>query len=364
MPIKVVIVDDTIFYRKIIGDILSSFPDVEVVGTANNGQIAMSRIRSLHPDLITLDVEMPIQNGLEVLEDILNENLDVECLLVSSKTEQGGAITMEALALGAFDFITKPDSGSLEVNREFLTQELRTAINAFGRHIESKDKHGPKGPFRKTALKVKKVAKAPSYDRTALARSERHEKSLALAIGISTGGPNALTKMLPMLPADIGVPVFLVQHMPPMFTSSLAKNLDAKCRLTVKEAANGEAVKPNTVYIAPGGQQMKVASGVGMEKIIRVMDDPPENNCKPAVDYLFRSIAREYGSKSTCVIMTGMGNDGKLGTAVTKASGAVSIAQDEDSCVVYGMPKAIVDAKLADVIAPLENIAAEIMKTL
>ncbi|MCK5324046.1 MAG: chemotaxis protein CheB, partial [Desulfobulbaceae bacterium] len=193
--------------------------------------------------------------------------------------------------------------------------------------------------------------------------TKRTEKSQAVAIGISTGGPNALNCLLPNLPGDLGAPVLLVQHMPPMFTASLAKSLDAKCSIKVKEAEDGEEVCANTVYIAPGGKQMKVASGAGLQKIIRITADPPENNCKPAVDYLFRSVAREYGSKSTCVIMTGMGSDGKLGLVVAKAGGAVAIAQDEESCVVYGMPKAVVDAGLPDIVVPLEAMAGEIIKT-
>jgi two-component system chemotaxis response regulator CheB len=149
-----------------------------------------------------------------------------------------------------------------------------------------------------------------------------------------------------------------------MFTASLAKCLDERCKLRVKEAENGESVEANTVYVAPGGKQMKVASSVGLRKIIRITDDPPENNCKPAVDFLFRSAAREYGSKLTCVVMTGMGTDGKLGMTVAKASGAVTIAQDEASCVVYGMPKAVIDAGLSDIVAPLETMDQAIVRTL
>ena len=152
--------------------------------------------------------------------------------------------------------------------------------------------------------------------------------------------------------------------MPPVFSASLAKSLDKKCALNVKEAEDGELIQPNTVYIAQGGKQMKIASGTDLRKVIRITDDPPENNCKPAADYLLRSVAREYGSKSTCVIMTGMGSDGKLGISITKASGALTIAQNEETCVVYGMPKAVIDAGLADVIAPLDSIADEIVKSL
>ena len=363
MKIKVLVVDDTIFYRKIVADILSSFPDVEVVGTANNGKIAMSRVKTLKPDLLTLDVEMPVMNGLEVLQAISEQDLDTDCLMLSSKTERGSEITMQALELGAFDFITKPDTDSPEENKKELTDQLKKFIKIFSERQALKKKLGRKGLIKKPGRAGDKPLQTKPRVRILTKSTKRTEKSQAVAIGISTGGPNALNCLLPNLPCDLGVPVFLVQHMPPIFTASLAKSLDAKCSIKVKEAANGEEVCANTVYIAPGGKQMKVASSAGLQKIIRITDDPRENNCKPAVDYLFRSIAREYGSKSTCVIMTGMGSDGKLGLIVAKAGGAVAIAQDEESCVVYGMPKAVVDAGLPDIVVPLDAMAGEIIKT-
>jgi two-component system chemotaxis response regulator CheB len=216
----------------------------------------------------------------------------------------------------------------------------------------------------RSAEEVDKIREEAHLQQRASTITKRKEHSEAVAIGVSTGGPNALAKLIPSLPAKIGVPIFLVQHMPTVFTSSLAKSLDLKSRLTVKEGVNGEKVNPDTVYIAPGGKQMKVSKGSGGERVIRITDDPPENNCKPSVDYLFRSVAREYASKATGVIMTGMGSDGKLGVKVLKATGGISIAQNASSCVVYGMPKAVIEAQLADVIAPLEQIASEIMKTL
>ena len=200
-------------------------------------------------------------------------------------------------------------------------------------------------------------------DKRGIGVEARKEKSQAIALGVSTGGPNALNKVIPQLPAGLQVPVFVVQHMPKTFTASLAQVLNKQSALEVKEAQNGEVVRPNVVYIAPGGMQMKVASGASGQRIIRVNDDPPENNCKPAVDYLFRSVAREYGSKATAVIMTGMGSDGKLGVKVMKSAGAVCIAQNAATCVVYGMPKAVIDSGLADVVAPVEAIAQEIQKT-
>ncbi|MCG8335083.1 MAG: chemotaxis response regulator protein-glutamate methylesterase [Proteobacteria bacterium] len=358
MALKVMVVDDTIFYRKIIKDILNSLPDIEVVGTVNSGLLAINRIPDLRPDVITLDVEMPGMNGLQVLEMIREKKIDVTCIMVSSKTQEGSEATVKALELGAFDFVAKPDDDTTTGNVEFLTNALGKILGLISRQQNFKRKLNQLPSRLSEPEKVS--GSVPLINRP----FDRTEKSAAVAIGISTGGPNALAQVLPELPADINVPIFLVQHMPPLFSASLAKSLDKKCRLTVKEAVDGEKILPNTVYLAEGGKQMKVASGPGLSKMIRITDDPPENNCKPAADYLFRSVAREYGSKSTCVIMTGMGNDGKLGVSVNRAAGGFIIAQNAETSVVYGMPKAIVDAGLADIVAPLDNIAEEIMKTL
>ncbi len=364
MNIKVLVVDDTIMYRKIIGDVLKTIPGVEVVGMANNGKIALSRIKSLKPDLVTLDVEMPVMNGLETLVAIQQEKLEVECLMFSSLTEQGGEITMKALELGAFDFVLKPDLDTPEENLAYIQKELSRRLKVFGQQSQLRRLLRGKRPVVPARERIRKPGVATEVLQQTKARVKRVEKSTVVAIGISTGGPNALTVMLPKLPADLGVPVLIVQHMPPIFTKSLAASLDKKCALEVKEAVNGELVKKNTIYIAPGGSQMKVASGTDVHsKILRITDEPPENNCKPSVDYLFRSVAREYGSKTTGVIMTGMGADGKLGLQDLKSAGAVSIAQNADTCVVYGMPKAVAEAGLVDVVASLGGIASEIVKT-
>jgi two-component system chemotaxis response regulator CheB len=245
----------------------------------------------------------------------------------------------------------------MQANVQVLKGELLQRIKVFSKRLELKMllKQGsrPAG------------APAPAAPRPAVppaAPSRRTGKSRAVAIGISTGGPNALTKMLPQLPR-LGVPIFIVQHMPPVFTKSLAESLDAKCQYEVREAENNETVRPDVIYIAPGGRQMRVAAGQGGAKIIQITDDPPENNCKPAADYMFRSVAREYGALSTGVIMTGMGGDGTLGLKVLKSFGAVTIGQDEDSCVVYGMPKTAAEAGVVDVVSPLQSIASEIVRT-
>jgi two-component system chemotaxis response regulator CheB len=357
MNLRVLVVDDTIMYRKVVGDILAEMPGIEVVGTANNGKIALTRIASLKPDLITLDVEMPIMNGLETLQEIQKSHPDVGVIMLSTLTKRGSEITMRALELGAFDFIAKPDADGREDNVQILRNAIGPRVKAFAKRLELrlllKQRQRPVG-----AAAPAPVPAAPAV----LASSRRTGKSKAVAIGISTGGPNALTKMLPQLP-KLGVPIFVVQHMPPVFTKSLAESLDAKCQYAVREAENNEVVRPDVIYIAPGGKHMRVASGTGGAKIIQVTDDPPENNCKPAVDYMFRSVAREYGALSTGVIMTGMGGDGTLGLKVLKSFGAVTIGQDEESCVVYGMPKIAVEAGVVDVVSPLQMIASEIIRT-
>lgn len=354
MALRVLVVDDTIMYRKVVGDILNEIPDVEVVGTANNGKIALTRIATLKPDLITLDVEMPLLNGLETLEEIQKQGLDVGVIMLSTLTKRGSDITMKALELGAFDFIAKPDAEAKQENVQALRNALLPRIKAYAKRCEMR------ALLRQRVRPVGAVAQ-PVPTQT-VAPSKRMGKSKAVTIGISTGGPNALTRMLPHVP-KLGVPIFIVQHMPPVFTKSLAESLDQKCQCTVVEASHNDVVKPDVIYIAPGGKQMKVVAGAGGAKVIAITDDPPENNCRPAVDYLFRSVAREYGALSTGVVMTGMGGDGTLGLRVLKSFGAVTIAQDEESCVVYGMPKTAIEAGVVDVISPLDNIATEIIRT-
>ena len=354
MNLRVLVVDDTIMYRKVVGDILAAMPGVEVVGTANNGKIALSRMASLKPDLITLDVEMPIMNGLETLEAMQKEHPDIGVIMLSTLTKRGSDITMKALEMGAFDFIAKPDAEAKQENVQYLRTALLPRIKAFGKRLELKALLRQKP---RMASVVPPKTPAPSTT-----PSRRTGKSKAVAIGISTGGPNALAKVLPQLP-KLGVPIFVVQHMPPLFTKSLAESLIAKCQYEVREAEHNETVLPDVIYIAPGGKQMKIASGASGAKIIQVTDDPPENNCKPAADYMFRSVAREYGALSTGVIMTGMGGDGTLGLRVLKSFGAVTIGQDEESCVVYGMPKTAIEAGVVDVVSPLGMIASEIVRT-
>jgi len=357
-PIRTLVVDDTALYRKIVGDVLARLPGVQVVGSAHNGRAALTKITALRPDLITLDIEMPVMNGIEVLEALKSTGSGVGVIMVSSLTREGGDMTLRALALGAFDFIAKPQGRSLAENTRAVQKALAPLVNNF---ILKRRAHAPDHGRTPLGPGVQPTARSP---KVRPATAVRHGPSRIVAIGISTGGPNALTAMMPQLPGDIGVPIVIVQHMPPVFTRSLARSLDAKCALHVKEGENGEELKPNVAYIAPGGRHMKVAAcGNGFSRIIRVTDDPPENNCCPSADYLFRSLSRHYAGRATGVIMTGMGSDGLLGLKRMKRSGAVIIAQDEATCVVYGMPRGPAEAGIVDVVAPLPGIANEIVKT-
>jgi len=370
------VVDDTIVYRKAVSDILAEMPGVEVVGVAHNGKIAVSKIQTLKPDLLTLDIEMPEMNGIEVLQYLQQHAPNVSAIMVSTLTSEGGDMTMRALELGAYDFILKPSATNINDSKQQLRTLLAPLIKAFqtGRTTVGSLQAGARsgvvarkvgaGP---TAIRPTSGMPLAAGARSAVpgaAASRRQGKSEIVTIGISTGGPNALARMMPMLPGDLGVPIVIVQHMPPVFTKSLANSLNAKCALTVKEAQDGEPLQANVAYIAPGGKQMKlVASTDGTNRLIKITNDPPENSCKPSADYLFRSVADYYVGRTTAVIMTGMGSDGTKGLKILKQKGALIIGQNEESCVVYGMPKAPAELGLTDVVTPLDKIAGEIVKS-
>ena len=363
--LKVLIVDDTIVYRKIVTDVLSDLPDVEVVGSAHNGKAAITKITSLKPDLLTLDIEMPEMNGLEVLEYIKDKKLDVGAVMLSTLTHEGGEMTMKALDLGAFDFILKPQEGNMAENTEALKKTIVPILKAFTRRNEIKHLLKGKIGSRECYKEDRWLSGSDQVIQRMYSVAGRlRQKSEIVAIGISTGGPKALAQMMPSLPSNLGVPILIVQHMPPMFTMSLAKSLDNKCSFEVKEAKDGEPVLSNVAFIAPGGKQMKIVAGAdGKSRVIRITDDPAENNCKPSVDYLFRSIAHHYVGRATGVIMTGMGSDGFLGLKLMKKNGSTIIAQNDETSVVYGMPKGPIDAGIVDIVAPLDMIASEICHT-
>jgi len=347
--LRAMVVDDSTIFRKIVRDILSEIEGVEVVAVASDGETAVRKIKNLTPDLVTLDVEMPKRDGLQVLQDLGND-CDASIIMVSAMTQQGAATTSQALCLGAIDVILKPNSASLEECQKQLRTDLIAKVNAVkesrGGAVQQRTKLPPKRAS---------VTAAPS--------SAVRTKPVALGIGISTGGPAALSRMLPQLPADLGIPLLIVQHMPPKFTASLASDLNRICKFQVCEAQQDQEIEPNVAYIAPGGRHMKVARVSG-KVVAQIADDAPERNCRPSVDVLFRSISQVYRDQAAGLIMTGMGDDGLLGCKLMKRNGSTIVAQDKDSCVVYGMPRQIIDGGLADEIAPLEDLADVILHKL
>jgi two-component system chemotaxis response regulator CheB len=343
-------------------DALNSTGEVEVIGEAPNGKLAVQRVRELKPDLLTLDIEMPQMDGIAVLEALRESGEDAMVIVVSALTTRGGRLTVKALEKGAVDFITKPETRGVAESKKAILRELAPRVRALAHRREIRSilrvppqSSPPKKPEQaRVHADLGRIAETMSR----VANAARPEMVL---VGVSTGGPNALAQVLPTIPGDIGVPFLVVQHMPPIFTRSLAESLSAKCALRVREASHNEPVLPNTVYIAPGGKQMRVNSGTGGFRVIEITDDPPENNCKPAVDYLFRSVANRFPGRSMAVILTGMGNDGTLGLRLLKRNGCHIIAQDEASCVVFGMPKAAIDAGVVDLVLPIEAIASRIV---
>jgi len=340
LPIRVLVVDDSVVVRKLLCDVLASSPEVQVAGTASNGAIALAKIPQLNPDVITLDIEMPGLNGIETLVQIRKLYPKIPVIMFSTLTEQGAAITLEALSRGASDYMTKPsNSGSLAGAMEQVRGELLPKIIALGRRSTS-------------------ATFAPMLSATRNSGDRRIE---ILAIGTSTGGPNALAEVIPRLPKDFPIPTVVVQHMPPLFTRLLAERLNGQSKLAVKEAEAGKPVEAGQVWIARGDYHMTVnRKNPGV--VLNLNQDPPENSCRPAVDVLFRSVAQTYGPNVLAVVMTGMGSDGARGAAHIREAGGEILVQDEASSVVWGMPGAVVSSELADKICPLSEITQEIVK--
>jgi two-component system chemotaxis response regulator CheB len=365
MAVKVLVVDDSILYRRVLTDALNSLPGVEVVGSVANGAYVVARVRDLRPDLVTLDIEMPGMNGIAVMEALRQAGLNVKVLVISSVTVSGGRLTLQALENGAFDFITKPAGSSLQENLCAIRDELSPRLRALAHRIEVQNILRPGAALepRAEARLARPISRMqpqiPAGNVCQSRRSLTARKPEMVVIGVSTGGPRALATIFGALPGDLGIPILIVQHMPPIFTQLLAANLSAVSAMPVREASHGEAIVPNRAYLAPGGKQMRLirdSSG----KLLQLSDDPPENSCRPSVDYLFRSVANHFPGKALAVILTGMGDDGARGLSLLRDGGSPIIAQDEASCVVYGMPKAAVDAGLADEVVPLEAIAGRI----
>lgn len=345
--IKVLIIDDSAFMRKSLSLMLGSDPEIEVVGTARDGFEGIELTKRLCPDLITLDIEMPKMDGLTALQKIMAEN-PTPVIMVSSITTDGADATIKALELGAIDFIPK-ETSFVSVNIVKIKEDLIQKVKLIVRQKEIKERL-----MRLRGIKHKFTAETPKLFSTTEKLPERNYK--AIAIGVSTGGPLSLQKIIPKLSKHISCPVFIVQHMPPRFTKSLAERLDGMCSLEVKEAENNEIVRNGVIYIAPGGFHMIIENGsVGIIRT-KISEEPVNTLHRPSVDVMLNSVVRIYGKNTLGIIMTGMGKDGFEAIKELKNIGGVSLAQDEESCVVYGMPKAIIEGQLADLIAPLEKI--------
>ena len=349
-PIRVLIVDDSVVIRKIVAEGLKTDLDIEVAGTAADGSIALAKIPLLNPDLITLDIEMPVMTGLQTLVEIRKLYPKLPVIMFSTLTERGAAITLDALALGASDYATKPsNTASLEVTRERILQELAPKIKGLCNRWRSKE-DSAKSSFANKSLPPG-LRKMP-----AISPSGRVD---VVAIGASTGGPNALSTVLPQIAKDFPVPIVIVQHMPPLFTRMLAERLQKQCAIRVQEGVAGESLKAGEAWIAPGAFHMKVTGDREAVKL-EMSQEAPENACRPAVDVLFRSIASVYGANALAVVLTGMGSDGVRGAQLLKKAGAEVLVQDEASSVVWGMPGQVAAAGYADAIYPLESIAGQV----
>jgi two-component system chemotaxis response regulator CheB len=351
-PLRVLVVDDTVTYRRIVSDVLATIPGVEVVGSAHNGRIALERLPQLKPDLLTLDLEMPEVDGLEVLRR-LPPDASVGAIMLSAHTTAGATATLQALQLGAFDFVLKPAGADAQANAEALARELRLQLEAFARRRNARRQ------LQQTIAAARSAPPASPPPKTRPLTPGMLPE--VVVIGISTGGPPALTTLISALPADLRAPVAIVQHMPAKFTKSLAEDLDRRSPLSVREATDGEALRSGAVVFAPGARQMKLERGAD-HLIVRINEDPPEKNCRPSADYLFRSAAHVCGARTVAVVMTGMGDDGALGCRLLSRAGAAIVTQSAESCVVYGMPKLPTEEGLANVVAPLEQIAEEIIR--
>lgn len=335
-PVRVLVIDDSALMRKMIPQILHGDSSIQVVGTAIDGSFGLKKIEELKPQVVTLDLEMPGLHGLDVLKTIMGRH-HIPVIVVSSHSTDGAAVTLKALSLGAFDFVAKPAdvfSRMPEIAQELIAK-IKAAAQSRGISVGLSSQSQP-------------ATKASTPSQAAPTK--------IVTIGISTGGPQTLQYLLPQLPADFPGTILIVQHMPEGFTNMFARRLDEICAIRVKEAQSGDMLLAGRALVCPGNRHLKTKK-LPLGDVAVLSDEPPVNGHRPSVDVLFRSVAEEYGNKAVAVLMTGMGDDGAQGLGAVKAAGGVTIAQSENSCVVYGMPKAAIDRGFATRVVPLEALA-------
>lgn len=365
--IRVLVVDDAVVVRRMVTDVLAADPEIDVVGTAANGRIALQKITQLTPDLITLDVEMPEMDGLTTISEIRRTWTTMPVIMFSTLTERGGQSTLEALSRGATDYVTKPANvGSVTVAQQRIRDELIPKIKGLcaGILAQAAQLAAPAAVPRTTAPTAAAPAARPLTGLTgAFDLAPTPLSPLAprvVAIGSSTGGPNALIEVIPKLPALFPVPVVITQHMPPMFTRLLADRLSNLSRVPVREAQEGDVIRPGTVWVAPGDHHL-VLKRVEDKVIATLTQAPPENSCRPSVDVMMRSVVECYGAQVLAVILTGMGQDGLRGCELVHDTGGGVLAQDEASSVVWGMPGFVAKAGIANAVLPLPQVAPSII---
>ena len=334
-PIRVLVVDDAVVVRRLLTSVIDEDPDLEVVGIAANGLLALAKIEQLKPDIVTMDIEMPEMDGIQALAEIRKRDRTLPVIMFSTLTERGATATLEALSLGASDYVTKPANvGSVSMAMEAVRRELIPKIKGLCRRG---------APVSAPPLQMK-VVTAPTTGRCEI-----------VVIGSSTGGPNALSTVLTQLPAGFDKPIVIVQHMPPVFTKYLAQRLDTASRIRVREAANGDMLEPGLALVAPGDHHMTLRrTAAGMS--VSLDQSAPVHFCRPAVDVLFKSVCDNYGGDTLAVVLTGMGHDGRDGCALLKQKGAHVMIQDQATSVVWGMPGAVHASGLADTVLPIEAI--------
>jgi two-component system chemotaxis response regulator CheB len=341
--IKVLVVDDSALMRRIVSDMINSEEDMEVIDIARNGQDMLSKLLKHNPDVVTLDVEMPVMDGITALKEMKKNHISTPVIMLSSVSRSGTALTMDCLDSGAFDFVSKP-SGSISLDINKVKDELILKVKLA--YEKNSGKNQPKENIAVKTEKTSSIRKAPNG------------KVEAVVIGASTGGPKALYSVITALPEKLGVPVFIVQHMPVGFTKAFAERLNSNSSIKVVEANEGDLIEKDVVYIAPGGFHMEVKS----DRRIHLNTEPTIWGVRPAVDKLFISGSKVYGSHLLSVVLTGMGKDGAQGTVEIKKAGGITIAEDKSTCTIYGMPKAAYETGMVDLVLPLEEVAGQIIK--
>jgi len=353
--IKIIVVDDSAFMRKAISDMIESENNFEVVAKFRDGRELVEKVDKYNPDLITLDVHMRDLDGLATLKELKRLGKSYPILMVSSATTEGSELTLECLDNGAISFITKP-SGSISLDIIKVQKNLIEEIKSITSNVNSRNKLI--NTVDKTSYTNNNVAIINKKNIPTLNTIPKNKRIDAVVIGASTGGPKALQEVLTKLPSDLGVPVFVVQHMPEGFTKVFSERLDKACKMKVIEASEGMKISKDTIYIAKGGQHMTV----GSNNVINLNEEPPMWGVRPAVDQLFNSAIKVYGGNLISAILTGMGRDGADGTSNIKDSGGITISEDKSTCIIYGMPKAAFETGKVDLVAPLNEIASRIIK--